>query len=271
MKKTLIGLMIALLCLGMVGMTVAIVNLNKGNESEVSEIPAGDQPQEESEPSEEAIAQDDSEEWTGEIETIDGKFATAAIEDLRFYALTTGGITVKSWEFKNLDTTVTIRDGLNFYAANTVNAMDEGAYTIEDGQINVKDDWFTAQVTKADGAKNFELTVTYSGMDNYSNNGTDGRIGFSFKNKSGKELFFDLVEQNKECYLARLLGEVKEEKGWTKQAVADEITLKLKRNGDQYTMTCGDQEWNFVISQSEDSSASTTNEKPVWTPPFIQD
>ena len=272
MKKKMIGLAIALFCIGIIGMAVAIVNLNKDSEPVVSEEPVDEQPQVDS-GNFESLGQtnvlDDSEEWSSELETIEGKFATTTIEDLRFYAYTTRGITVKSWEFKNLDTSETVRDGLNFYASRSTNAMDPGAYTIENGQINVADDWFTAQISKANGAKNFELSVTYSGMYAYETNGHDGRIGISFKIKGGKQLYFDLMEQNKEYYFASLKGEVNAEKGWTKQAVNDEITLKLKRNGNQYTMTCGDQEWNFVFSSSGEQGSSTNEETTVWTPPFV--
>ena len=173
------------------------------------------------------------------------------------------GFETKDWNAQNVTWSVstnetdinaaipelTIEEGLVFYPMYNVLPLNPSSYAVEENQIKVSDDWFSAQILDANGIKDFELSVTFSGMTNYKTNGNNGRIGISFKNNLDENIEFDMYETNEDHYYARMVGAFSQEKGKTNQPVADEITIKLRRVGQHYTMTYGTESWSFYASK----------------------
>ena len=186
-------------------------------------------------------------------------FATTELKELRFFGFLTDGMIVKSWSFENLDGPAkAIEDGLNFYAANSTNEMDLGAYSItKNNRIQVQDDWFTAQISDADGVQDFEISVTFSGIQG-SNTANGARLGMYLCNENGEKQHFIIEKNSATSYDSKLLSSYAftKKNALTSQQNIDEITVTLKRVGDDYTFTYGTEVWKFSATDLLDGTNS---------------
>ena len=133
--------------------------------------------------------------------------------------------------------------------------MNAGTYIIENGQIKVNDDWFTAQVKEARNVEDFEIAATFSNLVGRP----IGRFGFWLgQDEVSQEITLEKVDDK--TYQLKLLGvyTINSDVQLSSDTDINKLTVTLKRVGEVYTLTgdAGNSKavWTFKASDKLDGT-----------------